>query len=322
MGRSAKDRFTQGGIEGVKEISASRKMMFPVSALWQAPPDHPLHDPRSLYAPDQAMAEDMADRIRRGEMALMFPILAREEPQAGGKIRLHVCNGSQRTNAARVAERILFERGDLSKGSGLNIEVELFTGDDAEFLEARILANAADPWRKADLPSILAVRCLQLTAFGREPSAIAKVCGDGIGPAEVEALLRWGNLGDEGKARFDAGAPIGLLAAVLSAPRDEQIATLDRLIAKGIRSTRTATRAINKERGAIPKPTLRRVAREVERYRPREPNEEEIEGVMALDPQRIFFEGMRTGLDMARKELGLAAWSDGEAVGDVSEVEA
>jgi hypothetical protein len=259
MGKGAEQRFRDGGVQATR-VSASLLMNMPVSSLWQAPPGHALHDPRSVYPVDEAMAEDMAERFRRGDRVLDHHILAREETLGRKKIN-HICNGSQRTNALRRAVALLRASGHLKTGDDLYVPVDLFTGDDAEFLEARIKANH-DPWRKPDKPSILAVRARQLTTLGRTPSQISKFCPPGVGPAEVEALLRWPDLVPETKDLFDIGTfPIGLLAAVVDASRDEQVAMGHKLLAAGIKSTRGATRAKNRAEGRPKRWTPRRLVK-------------------------------------------------------------
>lgn len=233
MAKDVIERLRAGGIEAKK----GKQVLAPVSALWFAPKGHALHDPRSQYPTDEAMAEDMAARHRRGDAVLDHAILAREEPQGDGTVILHVCDGHQRTKALTLAEQLL--------KTPLTVKVDLIDGDDAEFIEERTRRNSRQ-WDKADKPSVLAVRVRQLLSFGRETKAIAAVMPKGIGPAEVEAIARWKNLTAEARERFDADAPLGLLAAVLDAPRDEQVATLDRLMANGVRTAKGATRQANK----------------------------------------------------------------------------
>lgn len=234
----AKDRLRAKGIDA-SEVSASRIIMVPHTALVVAPKGDPLHDPRSLDPVDEAMAADMAARVEAGECPNTRAILVREQPDG-----MLVADGHGRTKALFRAAELLKLKG----GAHLMCLVEFFTGDDKALLLERAKRNDHDRFAKKDRASTLAFRVKQLTAIGASDKEIADAMPKGIGVAEVEALARWGNLAADARKRFDDGAPIGLLAAVLEAPRAEQVARLDKLLAAGVKSGRGATRKTNAER--------------------------------------------------------------------------
>lgn len=64
-------------------------------------------------------------------------------------------------------------------------------------------------------------------------------------------MSRAKGLSADAKKRFDEGAPIGLLAAVLEQPRDEQWAHLERLLAAGVKTARQAARKATTERAKV-----------------------------------------------------------------------
>lgn len=238
MGRNVVQRLQDGGIEAKK----GTQVTVPVGDIWAPPKGHPLYHPRFGDPVDPEMRDDI---LARG---VEKPIKVRDDGvQDDGRRRLLLVDGGRRTCNALAAQTV--------SGQVLYVPIEFFTGDDAEVLLERIRANA-DPLKKADKPSILALTIRQYTALrpGAEPREIARELADvmprGIGASEVEALARWNNLTAEARHRFDDGAPLGLLASVLDAPRAEQVATLDKLLAAGVRTAKGATRKANAEKAA------------------------------------------------------------------------
>lgn len=233
MGRNAAERLKDGGIDAKK----SGLIHVPVADIWAPPKGHPLYHPRFGDPVDRSMVDDIRER------GVEKPIKVRDDgAPPGEKRKLLLVDGGRRTRNALVAQEEL--------GQTLYVPIEFFNGTDADVLIERIRSNA-DPLKKPDKASVLALTIAQLLKLGPlDTRAVAAVMPKGIGPAEVEALARWGNLTKEARERFDDGAPIGLLAAVLDAPRDAQVATLDKLIAAGVKSTRGATRHTNGARDA------------------------------------------------------------------------
>jgi len=242
----AKVRLREKGIDA-NEVSPSRFMHVPHTALWVAPKGHALFDPRSLDPVDEAMAQDMADRVARGECPNTDALLVWEQGD-----RLIVGDGHGRSRAlvraAEILEKVLMPL------------VEFFVGDEKSFLLARARRNDHGRFARVDAPSVLAFRVKQLVAVGADHREIADACPRGVGPAEVDALARWDDLVLECRRRFDAGeAPIGLLSVVLSVERAEQPAKLDALIAAGVKTSRGAKRAENVEREKNDEPRPRRL---------------------------------------------------------------
>lgn len=237
-GLNAADRLKTSGIDARKGTAIT------VAArdIWAPPKGHPLYHPRFGDPVDPEMRDDIAER------GVEKPLKVRDDGigEDGRRVLLLVDGGRRLCNTLAAEEMI---------GKAIYVPIVFFTGDDAAVLRERLRANS-DPLKRPDAASILALTVRQYTALrpGAEPREIARELADvmprGVGPAEVEALGRWNNLTAEARKRFDAGAPIGLLSAVLDAPRDAQVATLDRLIAAGVRTAKGATRKANAARDA------------------------------------------------------------------------
>jgi hypothetical protein len=234
----AKDRLRNKGIAAC-EVSASRVILVPHTSLVMAPKGDPLFDPRSLDPVREDLAQDMAARVQAGDTPNTDAILVREQPDG-----LLVVDGHGRGKALVRAAEII----GLTGNAHLMCFVEFFTGDDKALLLERARRNDHGRFARADKPSTLAFRVRQLTAIGATEREIADACPRGVGPAEVEALTRWNNLAADARQRFEDGAPIGLLAAVLEVPKGEQVARLEKLLAAGVRTGRAATKRANEER--------------------------------------------------------------------------
>lgn len=234
MGLNAAARLKQGGVE----IKKGDALHAPIGDIWVPPKGHPLEHLRFRDPVNREMVEDIK------EYGVREAITVREDPLPGGKRRLLLVDGGNRTRDGLVAQEEM--------GAVLYVPIRLFTGTDAEVLLERVRANA-DPLKRPDTVSVLARTVAQMARLGPlDVRAVAGVMPRGIGPAEVQALGRWGNLLAELRPRFDSGElPIGLLAAVLDAPRDEQVQTAERLKAAGVKSTRGATRRVNEARDKV-----------------------------------------------------------------------
>lgn len=227
------------------EISPSRKILVPHTALWVAPEGHRLFDPRSLDPVNDEMTRDMVARVKAGEQPNTDALYVWEtQVEIRGKWQdvLVVGDGHGRTGSLNAAAKL------LGKGTILMVEVELHTGDEKSFLLERARRNDHDRFARKDSRSVLAFRVKQLLSAGVTAKEIAAVCPREIGPAEVDALDRWDALTLEAKARFEAGAPIALLPTIVELPSSRQIPELDRLEANGVRTKAGATRARNKAR--------------------------------------------------------------------------
>jgi hypothetical protein len=255
MGRNAADRLRDGDVLAKKADA----LMVPVGDIWIPPVGHPLWHPRQGDPLDEELVASLAAGWRKGPC-----ILVRDDGSVDGKRRLTLVDGCRRTVNGREAERRLRRSGVLKKTpsnshAALYVEIEFFRGSDADVLLERLRRNREDPLKLADRPSVLAATAAQLAALGAPVEAIADVMPKGIGAREVGALLDWKNLVPEVAGRFDSGeAPIVFLRSVLDAPRDKQAATLDRLVASGVKSASGATKVLRRdERAANPRPAVR-----------------------------------------------------------------
>lgn len=216
-----------------------------VGEIWFPPERHPLHHPRGDDPLDDRMVEDIV------VWGVLEPILVRRDgpDPATGKQRLLIVDGARRTKHAIRAEQVRYERGLLPQKGVEHIyaQVEFFTGTDAELLLERVRRNNREH-QKPDSPSVLARTFVQLERLGVGARDIVAVAPRGVGAAEVAALLRWGDALPEVRARFDSGdAPLALLTTVLDGPREEQSATLDRLLSGGASNGRQAVRVLRGE---------------------------------------------------------------------------
>jgi len=278
----AKQRLRAKQIEA-NEVSASRMMHVPLSSLRVAPKGDPMHDPRSIDPVDEAMARNMADRVEAGECPNTAPILVSEKAD-----HLLVGDGHGRTKALERASEIL-------GGRELMPLVEFWTGDDAGLLLERMRRNDHGRFARVDRASVLAFRVKQLTAAGVPEDAIVAACPPGVGRVEVDALARWGKVSKEARRRFDEGAPLALLSAVLEVEPAEHLAKLERLIAAGIRTARGAANVQRKERQeATGEASPRRLS-----SKKLAAVEAAIDGVEKNAAGRFFVNGMLAGLALA-----------------------
>ena len=249
---SSKETFLRNlGIQA-SEVSGSRMIRVPHTALLLAPEGHWAHDPRSLYEPDPEMVRDMIGRFERKEPnANEKPLLCWPEPvdakgDEGGD-RLLVGDGSQRTNAATAAFAELRRRKLLGAGDCLMLAVEWHKGDRASFLEARLQRNDHSRLARPDTASVLAYRVAQLIPLGRTHAQIAAKIGRGVTSGVVEALERWDEVAAGVQRKIDAGdIPLALLPELVTLSKGAQEARAAELVAAGVRTSKGATRRRNK----------------------------------------------------------------------------
>lgn len=231
MGRNVAERLKDGGIDAKK----GTQVHVPIADIFVPGKGHPLYHPRFGDPVDRAMVDDIKER------GIEKPIKVRDDGEKDGKRILLLVDGGRRTRNGLEAQREL--------GQVLYAPIEFFAGTDADVLLERIRANA-DPLKKPDKPSVLALTIQQMRALGPiDFRHVAAAMPKGVTAGDVEALTRWSNLTPKARERFDAGDfPLGLLAAVLDAPRDEQVEKGEKLLRDGIRTAKGATRARNKAR--------------------------------------------------------------------------
>ncbi len=237
-----------GGIKTAPRLNAAGldcgtvdKLTIAVGDLSFPPVGHVLYNPRCKKPIKPEMVADIKANGVREEITIQ------EKGIVNGKMVIWVLNGTLRTVHGKVAEQELVEEGNtirLTKGK-LRVPARLWTGTDEAFLMERLRANT-DPLKEPDAPSVLAITCIQLDKFMVSIDTMATVMPKHISKREISALLRWNNLSVEAQDRFDAGAPLGLLEEVLNAPREEQVACLDKLIAAGISAPAGVTRLKNR----------------------------------------------------------------------------
>lgn len=256
MGLNEADRLKAAGIEA-KKASVTRMRVNQLALLAEGPTAHP----RAGLPPDPGLVSWIKANGMVGLDGVPWRFLCRELGLDGdGVMQIEVGNGSRRANAALLAEEQLrsgaprqaplhFKRDDPSDLGRLFVDVELFSGTDAEFILARLAANS-EPGKLPDSTEVLAVTVAQLLAAGcTEVDEIVAVMPAGVRRKEVQALARWENLTKEARLYIvEHDLPPGLLPAILDAHRTEQLSTAMRLHAAGVKSAAGATRKIRQDR--------------------------------------------------------------------------
>lgn len=227
------DRAKKFGVQAVKSTGVS----VPVDDIFVPGEGHPLAHPRRDDPLDEALVQSIVRGWKEGSV-----VTVREDGAPGDKLQFTLIDGSQRINAGKEAQR--------RTGRIVMVEIAYFFGSDAEAILYRLEANG-DPTKRPDCPSVLASTCKQ--AVSLDASITVEVLltkmPRGIGRGELEALLRWKNLVPELQPRFDSGElPIGLLGAVLDAPRDQQPEVAERLLGAGVRTSKGASRVVGRDK--------------------------------------------------------------------------
>lgn len=232
------EKMKAGGLDAK---AVNNVVMVGVRDIYVPPAGSPIAHPRFSDPHDEEMIASIClDGVRE-------EIVVRDDGVYEDKRRLTLVDGARRLCNGLEAERRMLASGQLPEGASLYVKVRYFKGGDAELLLARLSCNS-DPLKKADSWEVLSTTFVQLSNLGIDVADIAKVAPKGVGKAEVEALLNWGNLLPELQVAFNSGAPIGLLAEVLNAPREGQMECLDRLIGAGMTSQTGVTRLKNREK--------------------------------------------------------------------------
>lgn len=259
-GLTPSERLQAGHVAAKK----SSGVAIPVGDAWfpaRTDPEYGiLAHPREFDVLDEAMVEDIISRFRA---KLPNPIEHEglfwdvgPDP-VSGKRRVLTINGCRRIMHGREAQRRLHDSGELPKDACIYVGVAFWKppkdASDAEAKAAavgeRLRANA-DPLKKPDSARVLADQAAALVTLGWDVKRIAGVMPPGVTPREVDALLRFDNLHPDARAAFDGGAPVGLLSAVLDAPREEQAAKVATLQAKGLTTQKGVSRAEGREKKA------------------------------------------------------------------------
>lgn len=296
--------------QGVNARRGASEVAVDIADVWIPPRGHVLYHPRQKDPIDPALRYDIAKRGVKEALVLW------RMGVFDGKMRLGLLDGCQRTNHLRDAIRMMLagepfavyvdgvatgETELIQFKEGMQfVPVEFFSGDELQALFRRAASNS-DPFKRPDAPSVLAVYVTQFRALRATDAQILAVMPRGIVAADLESLAQWADLTKEAAARFDAGAPLGLLGAVLAAPREEQLATLDKLVRAGLTTAKGATRLKNREARAestggngerIRLPVIRRIVAAVA------PTETEVEQAAA-----VFAEQKRAVIDEAYETM-------------------
>lgn len=249
-GLRPEERLKKGGLEA----KAGRVTKVWIGHIDFAPGDHALVHPRATEAPDDALVKSIVDHGFFDNE----PISVYEETQTGGGKKLYVIDGSRRTNAGKVAEGVLREKGQLKKEDPrLFVPITIFDGTIEQALASRIRADS-DPLKKPHSLSVLCATFRPLSKFGWSDAAIAEAHGRKTA-TQVGHILRFETLPEATRAAFDAGLPDDLLAMFLDevAPADHPAAIAAALAAGGAAKPRAAKKAARKATGE----DMRRVSR-------------------------------------------------------------
>jgi hypothetical protein len=249
----------------------------PVGDLWYPSKDDPIYGslahPREHDELDQDLIDDMIERFDAGKDPIEYPALVwNVGPGVDNKLRLLVINGCRRDKHGQAAQDLLRAAGKLKKNDVIRINVDQWTppknATDAEIFAAVIferLKQNNDPHKKPDSNRVLADTVRVLRILGKTDREIQTHMPKGVGLREIEALAHYDDLHPEARAKFDAGAPVGLLPAVLEASRENHAEKATEVIATGATSIRGVTRAKNAAaKEAVGKPRMKMNAQRVE----------------------------------------------------------
>lgn len=297
-GLNETDRLRAAGIKA-KKASVSRVALSSFVVVQKGPTAHP----RAHLSVDEALVEHIKQHgIPTDERRFR----AREDGD-----RLEVIDGARRHKAATVAEAWLrkhqprqapleWDRGDANDLGQLFVDTQIVICSDLDLILERLDANVSRGL--PDSPAVLAATVAQIVKLNKgEPdeALMARILDrmprTVTGPRVVLALLRWDNLSEDLRARYEAGeAPLETLPAVVEARSDERAALLDRLVASGTKTTQAAKRQANKATAERDPWARRMTPRQLEAFAAR------LDGVnMAHEDDEARLEGVALGLRLA-----------------------
>lgn len=218
-GLNAADRLKAGGIDAGKGTA----IYVDPDDVFLAPPDHPLHDLRSLWPVDS----DLADAIDRGVLRPHITVRDDGIPKGGKKRRLTCIDGSRRTKATALVNEHRLSR----KLAPLKVQVDIVSGTDAEMMLLRLRLNGQ---RRDETPSTLAHKLAQGEKAGLKLEEMAAAYGCSVKLANL--ALRFRQCAAKVRAAFDSGElPLEVLGAFVDVPPEEQEAFLGavRVAARG-----------------------------------------------------------------------------------------
>jgi len=238
-------RLQKDGVE-IKEDRQAKKMALSQITI---PTTGPLAHPRANDVIDQALVDDIV------ENGILMPLTVWEQTGKDGKLVFLCVDGSRRKRAGHEAEKILRSTGKLGKDEELWVKVELFEGNEIEFLLARQKADG-DPLKKHHVPSVIALTFIQILKLDPD-FPIAKMratCSAEYNDRVVEALTRWKSLPKAVQDAFDNGieiegvvrpVPIGLLPGMDKFPTEDKLDALKELVANGYKTFSGVTKFVN-----------------------------------------------------------------------------
>ena len=267
-------RMKQSGIEARKNAEYS----VPVEDLWFPPKDDPIYGalahPREHDELDESLVIDMMSRFESGLDPIEYPALVwNVGPGADGKLRLLTINGCRRDKHGIEVQKRLRASGKLSETDVIRIKIDQWSppkdATNAEIFAALIcerLKQNNDPFKKPDSVRVLSDTVRALRVLGKTDAQIKDHMPKGVGLREIEALAHYDDLHPEARAKFENGAPVGLLPVVLEVPREKHVERTSELLDAGVTSTRGATRVKNtKEKKNAGKPVQKMNAQRIDK---------------------------------------------------------
>lgn len=259
MGMNEADRLGNEGMTS-KKGSVTKLPIFQLTLKRTGPTAHP----RADLPFDEAMVQHIMKHGMRAMTGEPWRFLVRDNGKGPEDLwpEVEIINGSRRENAAIEAERRLREMApnmpplaiDKNDPKGLGrlfVEVELFSGSDAELIFARLAANS-EPGKLPDSLEVLALTVLQLVDLGVDDvDEMLKVMPHGTTKPDVIALTRWKNLmSDARDVLVRENAPVYMLAQVLAVKRDRQADMARKLLASGAKTRLAVGKAAMAEKVA------------------------------------------------------------------------
>lgn len=220
----------------------------PVEFIYVHPEGHPLRHVRADDPVDTKLRDDI---VAHGVTDAVVVRVGSDEKNW----LLELCDGMCRVNAALAAQDIMRESGskllkpDDDGNLCLWVKLELLPSSttDQEFLLERQRRDR-QPFKRAHSVRALASQAVQMDKAGVDLADILEVYPRGWTKVIVEACtMQWPMFAARQPAlaqRFEDGAPVGILAAVLNALPSKRESVFDALVAAGATSPAGATRAL------------------------------------------------------------------------------
>ncbi len=208
-------RLKQSGIDA----TASTAILVDPTDCYLYPPEHQLHDPRSVWPVDENLARAIDSETVR-------PIVTVRDdgfPKGRKVRRLGVIDGGRRCKATILVNKWRAERGEAPR----KVELLIVSGTDPEMLLLRLKLNGH---RRDETPSTLAYKLKQGEAMGL---TIEQMCeAYGVRPKVVDQLARFPQCTTKVRRMFDEGRlPLDVLGSFVDVPPEEQDEFADAVLA-------------------------------------------------------------------------------------------